>query len=125
MSKEKKSSDDDSNSSLRNWTYDGSEEEWTSFDRWMQWHMRKRLGQFEESIWLGTVPKLLSMGPYEYERYCNDVWKAIDCEDAALARKLWNPAFGFFTYDWQVTWIERQCSLMVDFIEDHAKDRSQ
>ncbi len=96
MSKEKKSSDDGSNYSLRNWTYDGSEEELTSFDRRMQRHMRRRLGQFGENIWFGTVPKFLSMGPYDYERYCNDVWKAIDCEDSAQARKLWDPNSGFF-----------------------------
>jgi hypothetical protein len=68
-----------------------------------------------------TVPKFLSLGPYEYQNYCNEVWKAIDCEDTAQARKLWDPLSGFFTYDWQVRWIERQCSLMVDYIEDHSK----
>ncbi len=85
MSKDKKEDDDDLTRSLRNWTYDGSEDEWTSFDRRMQRHTRKKLGQFGESIWFGTVPKFLSLGPYEYQEYCNEVWKAIDCEDAAQA----------------------------------------
>ena len=121
MSKETKDKDDESSSNIKNWSYDGSEDDWNTFDRRMLRYMRKKLGAFGESIWLGTVPDFVFLGPYEFNEYCVEVWKAIDCEDATSARKLWDPASGFWTHQYQRMWIDRQRTLMIDHIEDHAK----
>jgi hypothetical protein len=79
------------------------------------------LGPFGENIWQGNVPDFYSPVPYDYEKYCNDVWMAIDCQDPTLARKLWDPTSGFFTNEYQRIWLDRQQTLMIDHIKDHAK----
>ncbi len=33
---------------------------------------------------------------------------------------LWDPTSGFFTYEYQRIWLDRQQTLMIDHIEDHA-----
>jgi hypothetical protein len=61
MSKETKDKDDESSSTMKNWSYDGSEDDWNTFDRRMQRYMRKKLGTFGESIWLWTIPDFVSL----------------------------------------------------------------
>ncbi len=46
MTKEEKSSSVD-------WTYNGKEEEWDTFDRRMTRHMRNKLDLFGEKLWQG------------------------------------------------------------------------
>ena len=121
MSKDTKEKDDESTLSNKNWSYDGNEDEWNSFDRRMQRYMRKKLGVLGESLWLGIVPDFITLSPQEYDAYCNGVWMAIDCNDSAQARKLWDPASGFWTYAYQRMWVERQLSLMLDYVEEHAR----
>ena len=91
MSKEVKEDDEESSRTKSNWSYDGNEDDWNTFDRGMQRFMRKKLWVFGENIWMGNIPDLNGMTPYEFDRYCMEVWKAIDCEDPSAARKLWDP----------------------------------
>ena len=121
MSKEVKEDDEESSRTKSNWSYDGNEDDWNTFDRRMQRFMRKKLGVFGENIWMGNIPDLNGMTPFEFDRYCMEVWKAIDCEDPSAARKLWDPTSGFWLYEYQRIWIDRQQTLMIDHIEDHAK----
>ena len=102
------------------WTYDGKEEDWDMFDRKMSRHMLRKYDVFGER-WLGEVPDFENMEIREYEKYCLDVWRAIDCKDTSYARKLWLPDSGFWTAGWQRIWIERQLKLMMGYIEDHSK----
>jgi hypothetical protein len=95
MSKDTKEKDDETTLSNKNWSYDGNEDEWNTFDRRMQRYMRKKLGVLGENLWLGTVPDFVTLSPIEYDAYCNAVWMAIDCADSAQARKLWDPTSGF------------------------------
>ncbi len=79
MSKEVKEDDEESSRTKLNWSYDGNEDDWNTFDRRMQRFMRKKLGVFGENIWMGNIPDLNGMTPFEFDRYCMEVWKAIDC----------------------------------------------
>jgi hypothetical protein len=116
MSKESKEEDESK------WYYDGKEEDWDQFDRKMTRHMLKKYDVFGERLWLGEVPKFEQLATIqEYEAYCVEVWRAIDCKDTSEARKLWPPDSGFWTPGWQRIWIDRQLKLMLGFIEDHAK----
>ena len=121
MSKDTKEKDDETTLSNKNWSYDGNEDEWNTFDRRLQRYMRKKLGVLGENLWLVTVPDFVTLSPLEYDAYCNGVWMAIDCNDSVQARKLWDPASGFWTYAYQRMWVERQLSLMIDYVEEHAK----
>ncbi len=42
-------------SNEKNWKYDGDEAEWDSFDRRMLRHMRKKLDDVDEQMWLGEI----------------------------------------------------------------------
>ena len=121
MSKDTKEKDDETTLSNKNWSYDGNEDEWNTFDRRLQRYMRKKLGVLGENLWLGTVPDFATLSSLEYDVYCNGVWMAIDCNDSVQARKLWDPTSGFWTYAYQRMWVERQLSLMIDYVEEHAK----
>ena len=121
MSNDIKEKDEESSLSIKNCSYDGNEGEWNAFDRRMQRYMRRKLGVFGKNLCLGVVPDFAGLGPIEYDQYCNSVWVAIDCVDPVQARKLWDPASGFWTFAYQRMWIERQLALMVDHVEDHAK----
>ena len=103
------------------WTYDGKEEDWDMFDRKMVRHMIKNYDEFGEQLWLGNIKDFNTMEFREYDLYCTRVWRAIDVKDSSKAIKLWNPASGFWTMEWQRIWIERQLRLMVGYIEEHAK----
>jgi hypothetical protein len=103
------------------WIYDGKEEDWDWFDRKMSRHMLKNYDVFGERLWLGDVRNFDTMEFREYEQYCIEVWRAIDCKDTTAARKLWSPESGFWTPSWHRIWIERQLKLMMGHIEDHSK----
>ena len=62
MSKDIKENDDDISQTVKNWSYDGSEDEWntSTFDHRMQRYMWKKLRIFSENIWLGTIPDFYS-----------------------------------------------------------------
>ena len=94
MSKDKESKEEDESK----WSYDGKEEDWDQFDRKMTRHMLKKYDVFGERLWLGEIPKFEQLATVqEYEAYCVDVWRAIDCKDTSEARKLWPPESGFWT----------------------------
>ena len=102
MSKDTKEKDELSSSQTnKNWSYDGSEDDWNIFDRRMQRYMRKELGVFGENLWMGNIPDITTLRPLEYDQYCMEVWKAIDCTDSTAARKLWDPVSGFWMFEYK------------------------
>jgi hypothetical protein len=112
-------------SSERNWKYDGDEAEWDSFDRRMIRHMRKKLDDIGEQMWLGEIGSVFGMAQDEYEKHCKNVMKAIYCTDPSEARKLKEDMSEFEDPDWQFDWMKRQYTLMADFIESHCKGQAE
>ena len=74
MSKEKKEKKDS-----KNWTYDGGEVGWDSFDRRMHRWCRKRYGpEIGEFLWRGTMLNLTDLEGEEWAHYCEQNWNAVD-----------------------------------------------
>ncbi len=47
-------------------------------------HMLKKYDVFGERLWIGEVPKFEELTTIaEYNAYCVDVWRAIDCKDTS------------------------------------------
>ena len=59
MSKDTKEKDEESSLSIKNWSYDGKEEEWNAFDRRMQRYMRAENLEYSEKtygwVWFRTL----------------------------------------------------------------------
>ncbi len=79
-----KKEDEDS----KEWKYEGSENEWDSFDRRMIRYMRKKLDVIGEKMWLGEVGSVFAMNQGDYVAHCEEVMRAIYCMDPSEARKL-------------------------------------
>ncbi len=118
MAKEEESND-------KNWKYNGDEAEWDSFDRRMLRHMRKKLDDIGEQMWLGEIGSMFGMAQDEYEKHCENVMKATYCTDPSEARKLKKDMSEFEDPDWQFDWLKRQFTLMGDFIESHCKGQAE
>ena len=104
MSKEKDMKEEKDS---KNWTYDGSEDTWETFDRRMLRYMSKKYDTIGEKMWLGNVPDCAALDEFEYTLYCNDVWNAINVNDPTLAWKLWYQNGGFWEVEWQENWLKR------------------
>ena len=107
------------------WKYEGNEDEWDSFDRRMIRHMRKKLDVLGTKLWLGEIGSVFSMSQYEYDTHCRDVMRAIYCMDPSEARKLKNDMNDFEDPDWQHDWLQRQYTLMMDYVESHCKGQAE
>ena len=119
MSKEKEEE------SSKNWKYDGSEDEWDSFDRRMIRYMRKRYDTFGEKMWLGEIDDVEQMDFNTFEDHIRDVMKAIYINDSSEARRLQKDRDEFETLDWQIDWLRRQFQLMMDYLEAHSKGQAE
>jgi hypothetical protein len=118
MSKEKEETSD--------WKFNGIEGEWEGFDRKMVRYMRKKLDAIGVKLWLGEVCSVFEMDQAGYDSHCGEVMRAIYCNDPSEARKLKNDVNGEFEDpDWQDEWVERQYTLMRDYVESHCKGRAE
>ena len=113
MSKDKDEKDEKDSKS---WSYDGSEDDWDTFDRKMTRYMSKKYDTLGEKIWLGTIPDIAFIDEQEYIDYCTEVWHAVNANDSALAWKLWTQDVGFWEKQWQDNWARRQLKLMRDYV---------
>ncbi len=114
------------NENEKNWKYSGEEHEWDSFDRRMIRYMRKNYDAFGEKLWLGTVDVVSDdMDPYDFMEHCDEVLKAIGVMDASEARRIKKDRDEFDDPEWQYSWMKRQLSLMVDYIEAHSKGQAE
>ena len=117
--------DDQEKEEKQSWSYDGSEEEWDSFDRRIRRYMRKKYGPFGEKLWLGQLPKITSLNGAEWNTYCEDVWESIELHDCTRAKQYWRVDSGFWDKRWQEKWRKRQYGLLKDYIEEHSKDSAE
>ena len=106
------------------WTYSGKEEEWDAFDRRMTRYMRKKLDAFGERLWLGEVKDIDHMGIIPLKKHVHEVYNALSITNPKEAKELTKKKSDFFKKSWQVTWLGRQASLMVDHVEDHARGQA-
>ena len=106
------------------WTYNGKEEEWDAFDRRMTRYMRHKLDAFGEKLWLGDVGDVASMQIPALKQHVLEVYNALSITKPKEAKQLTMKGSDFFKKSWQVTWLGRQSSLMVDHIEDHARGQA-
>ena len=114
---------EDKDSSV-DWTYSGKEEEWDAFDRRMTRYMRNKLDAFGEKLWLGDVVDLGPMDITTLKKHVLEVYNALSITKPKEAKELTKKGSDFFKKSWQITWLGRQSSLMVDHIEDHAKGQA-
>jgi hypothetical protein len=118
MSKEEKE--------LNEWKFHGIEGEWEGFDRRMIRHMRKKLDAVGVKMWLGEIESIFGMAQASYDSHCAEVMRAIYCNDPSEARKLKNDVNGEFDDpDWQEEWLNRQYTLMRDYVESHCKGQAE
>jgi hypothetical protein len=88
--------------------------------------MRKKLDAIGVKIWLGEIGSVFGMDQASYDAHCGEVMRAIYCNDPSEARKLKNDVNGEFDDpDWQHEWMERQYTLMRDYIESHCKGQAE
>jgi hypothetical protein len=114
---------EDKDSSV-DWTYNGKEEEWDAFDRRMTRYMRRKLDAFGEKLWLGDVGDVQAMTTTALKQHVFEVYNALSITKPKEAKQLTEKGSDFFKRSWQITWLGRQTSLMVDHIEDHAKGQA-
>ena len=116
MSKEMKDE-----SSGVNWTYGGGEEEWDAFDRRMVRYMRGKLDVFGERLWKGEIEDIAKMAKPEFASYVLMIYESLRIAQPKLAKELKKAGSDFYLKSWHTQWLRRQCDLMLDHIEDHAK----
>ena len=118
MTKEEKSSSVD-------WTYNGKEEEWDTFDRRMTRHMRNKLDLFGEKLWQGQIGNVADFTSTELQEHVLSVYNSLTVTKPKEAKELWKKGSDFFKKSWHVAWLGRQANLMVDYIEDHAEGQAE
>ena len=106
------------------WSFRGDEDEWDGFDRRITRWMRKKLGSVGESIWSGEVPEIEYLSDEDLLDHCYRVLEALKLNDNALARSCKKDK-EFWTKEWQMQWLDRQVTLMADYIEEHSKDQAE
>ena len=120
MSKKEKEEKDDSTS----WTFNGNECEWDGFDRRISRWMRKKFDSVGEMIWNGETPDIEYMSDDDLLIWCTSVLEAIKLDNVVLAKSL-KKSKEFLTREWQMTWLKRQATLLVDYIEEHARGQAE
>ena len=116
---------DDNDEKKTSWTYDGSEDEWDSFDRRIMRYMRKKYGSFGELLWQGDLGDYTLLHGQEFADYCERVWDAIELHDSTRAKEYWPTTSGFWAKKFQGKWRERQYVLLKDYIEEHARENAE
>jgi hypothetical protein len=86
--------------------------------------MRYKLDAFGEKLWLGNVDDVEPMTIPALKQHVLEVYNALSITKPKEAKQLTMKGSDFFKKSWQVTWLGRQASLMVDHIEDHAKGQA-
>ena len=119
MSKETKDE-----SSGVNWTYGGGEDEWDAFDRRMVRYMRGKLDTFGERLWKGEVDDITKLAKPEFANYVMMIYESLRIAQPKLAKELKRKGSDFYLKSWHTQWLRRQCDLMLDHIEDHAKGQA-
>ena len=87
-------------------------------------YMRYKLDGFGEKLWLGDVKDVETMGITSLKLHVHEVYNALNITKPKETKGLTKKGSVFFKRAWQVTWLGRQASLMVDHIEDHAKGQA-
>ena len=123
MPSSSKNGDDDEKKS--SWTYDGSEDDWDSFDRRIMRYMRKKYGSFGEKLWQGDLRNFTLLLGQDFSDYCEEVWDAIELHDSTRAKEYWPTTSGFWTKKFQGKWRKRQYVLLKDHIEEHARGNAE
>jgi len=119
------SKDGDDNEKKTSWIYDGSEDEWDSFDRRIMRYMRKKYGSFGELLWQGDLTDYTILQGQDFSNYCEEVWDAIELHDSTRAKEYWITTSGFWSKRFQGKWRERQYILLKDHIEEHARGNAE
>jgi hypothetical protein len=120
MSKKEKAEKEESVS----WTFSGNEDEWDGFDcRITRW-MRKKYDSIGEKIWNGEISDIEYMGDDDLKEYCIEVLDCLMINNITLAKSM-KKEKDFWTREWQMIWMARQATLMIDYIEEHAKGQAE
>jgi hypothetical protein len=86
--------------------------------------MRKKYDEIGEMIWNGEIPDIEYFSDEDLLVYCQMVLEAIKLNNVTLAKSL-KKDNEFWTREWQITWLKRQTTLLVDYIEEHARGQAE
>jgi hypothetical protein len=75
--------------------------------------MRKKYDSVGEKIWNGEIADIEFMADDDLKEYCDEVLDCIKVNHITLAKKL-KKEKEFWIREWQMTWVQRQATLMID-----------
>jgi hypothetical protein len=106
------------------WSLSGNEDEWDGFDRRITRWMRKKYDSIGEKIWNGDVPDIEYLSDDDLLTHCTEVLDCIKVNNITLGKTL-KKEKEFWTREWQMIWMARQATLMIDYIEEHARGQAE
>ncbi len=86
--KDEKDKNEKDEKDSKSWSYDGSEDDWDTFDRKMTRYMSKKYDTLGEKIWLGTIPDIALIDGQEYIDYCTEDTSTIALRCGMLSTRM-------------------------------------
>ena len=98
--------------------FDGSCEKLQDFDLQMGRWCRKKYGtKLGNHFWCNDLPDIDALMGADWDDYVEQVWDAINDQDAVMAKNLYPIASGFWTKRWHRKWNRKQFDKIFDKVE--------
>ena len=124
------SSDESESESRSRKKFDGSSpEKWDSFEKFVLRSLAKKTGrEIAEQMWANELPDVADPALFPapmLEQHAELVLKQIRKKSETRAAKFSKRTHGFWTREWQATWLQDQYEAMYDIVETSVKGQAE